>query len=136
MPDFIHINPLDNVAVALRAIPAGTEFAGVTANVDIPQGHKMALKPLAENDQVMKYGFSIGHATAPIAAGDWVHVHNMKTNLSGELEYTYEPNINHPAPIAPLLSGAFAARTARWVSVTRFGSFPPLAVSMTLPRRW
>ena len=101
MPDFIHINPLDNVAVALHAIPAGTEFAGVTAKVDIPQGHKMALKPLAENDQVMKYGFSIGHATAPIAPGDWVHVHNMKTNLSGELEYTYNPTIEHPAPIAP-----------------------------------
>ena len=101
MPDLIHINPLDNVAVALHAIPAGTVFAGVTANTDIPQGHKMALKPMAENDQVMKYGFSIGHATAPIAAGDWVHVHNMKTNLSGEIEYTYNPTIEHPAPIAP-----------------------------------
>ena len=68
MPDFIHIHPNDNVAVALHAIPAGTVFEGVTANADIPQGHKMALKPLAENDQVMKYGFSIGHATAAIAA--------------------------------------------------------------------
>ena len=100
MPDFIQINPKDNVAVALRAIAAGTVFEGITANMDIPQGHKMALKPLAENDQVMKYGFSIGHATAPIAAGDWVHTHNMTTNLSGEMEYTYNPNINHPAPAA------------------------------------
>ena len=113
MPDFIHINPLDNVAVALHAIPAGTEFAGVTANVDIPQGHKIALKPLAENDQVMKYGFSIGHATAPIAAGDWVRVHNMKTNLSGELEYTYEPNINHPAPIAPATFRGFRRKDGK-----------------------
>ncbi len=101
MPDFIHINPLDNVAVALHAIPAGTVFHGVTANADIPQGHKMALRPMAENDQVMKYGFSIGHATAPIAAGDWVHTHNMKTNLSGEIEYTYNPNITPPAPMTP-----------------------------------
>ena len=113
MPDFIHINPLDNVAVALHAIPAGTEFAGVTANVDIPQGHKMALKPLAENEQVMKYGFSIGHATAPIAAGDWVHVHNMKTNLSGELEYTYEPNINHPAPTVPATFRGFRRKDGK-----------------------
>ena len=88
MPDFIHIHPDDNVAVALTAISAGTAFAGVTANVDIPQGHKIALKPMAVNDQVMKYGFSIGHAIAPIAPGDWVHTHNMKTNLSGEIEYT------------------------------------------------
>ena len=98
MPEFIHIHPEDNVAVALRAIAAGTEFMGVTARVDIPQGHKMALKALKANDQVMKYGFSIGHATAAIAPGDWVHTHNMKTNLSGEIEYTYNPNINHPAP--------------------------------------
>ena len=98
MPEFIHIHPEDNVAVALRAIAAGTEFMGVTARVDIPQGHKMALKALEANDQVMKYGFSIGHATAAITPGDWVHTHNMKTNLSGEIEYTYNPNINHPAP--------------------------------------
>ena len=99
MPDFIHIHPDDNVAVALRAIPAGTAFAGVTANVDIPQGHKMALKALTENDQVMKYGFSIGHATATIAPGDWVHTHNMKTNLSGEIEYTYNPKLAFPEAV-------------------------------------
>ena len=101
MPDFIHIHPLDNVAVALRPIEAGTEFNGIVAKADIPQGHKMALKPLAENDQIMKYGFSIGHAIAPIAAGEWVHTHNMKTNLSGEIEYTYNPSLKHPAPVAP-----------------------------------
>ena len=39
----------------------------------------------------MKYGFSIGHATEDIQPGQWVHSHNMKTNLSGQEEYTYEP---------------------------------------------
>jgi altronate hydrolase len=96
MPEFIHIHPDDNVAVALTAIPSGTEFAGVTASADIPQGHKMALKSMAENDQVVKYGFSIGHATVAIAPGDWVHTHNMKTNLSGEEQYSYNPNIRYP----------------------------------------
>ena len=98
MPEFIHIHPDDNVVVALKAIPAGTAYQGVVANMDIPQGHKMAIKPMAVNAQVMKYGFSIGHATADVAVGDWVHTHNMKTNLSGEIEYTYNPKINHPAP--------------------------------------
>ena len=101
MPDFIRIHPTDNVAVALRAIPAGTVFEGVTANMDIPQGHKMALTNLVPNDQIMKYGFSIGHATADIRMGDWVHTHNMVTNLEGEMEYTYNPNVNFPAPQAP-----------------------------------
>ena len=101
MPEFIHIHPNDNVAVALTAISSGTTFAGVTATVDIPQGHKMALKAMQPDDQVIKYGFSIGHAIAPIEPGHWVHTHNMKTNLSGEIEYTYNPNITHPAPQAP-----------------------------------
>ncbi len=101
MPDFIQIHPKDNVAVALKPIPAGTVFDGVTAKTDIPQGHKMALSALAENEQIIKYGFSIGHATAPIASGEWVHTHNMKTNLSGEMAYTYHPNLHHPVPQAP-----------------------------------
>ena len=101
MPDFIHIHPTDNVAVALRAIPAGTVFQGVTATVDIPQGHKMALKPMKNGDQVIKYGFSIGHTTAPVAAGEWVHTHNMTTNLSGEVAYTYRPNLHFPQPVKP-----------------------------------
>jgi len=101
MPEFIRINPKDNVAVALRAIPAGTVFDGIAAAADIPQGHKMALRSVHSGEQVMKYGFSIGHATCDIAPGDWVHTHNMATNLSGEMEYSYHPNINHPAPAAP-----------------------------------
>ena len=99
MPDFIHIHPGDNVAVALHNVAAGTVFQGVTALEDIPQGHKMALRPMVNNDQVVKYGFSIGHATADITPGSWVHTHNMKTNLSGEVNYSYHPNIVYPAPL-------------------------------------
>ena len=95
MPDFIRIHPKDNVAVALHTIAAGTEFEGVVAQTEIPQGHKMALLALEENAQVMKYGFSIGHATATIAPGQWVHTHNMATNLSGEMTYTYEPDLQY-----------------------------------------
>ncbi len=101
MPDFIQIHPKDNVAVALRSVPAGTVFGGVTAKTDIPQGHKMALTALNCSDQVMKYGFSIGHATSAVQPGDWVHTHNMKTNLSGEIEYTYNPKLAFPEPKQP-----------------------------------
>lgn len=101
MPDFIHIHPKDNVAVALHAIPAGTVFEGIAALTDIPQGHKMALTSIAAGEQVVKYGFSIGHTTAEVAPGDWVHTHNMATNLSGEVEYSYNPNIHFPEPAQP-----------------------------------
>ena len=91
MPELIHIHPNDTVAVALKPIPAGTEFLGVSAQMDIPQGHKMALKAMPVNSQVIKCGFSIGHTTEDIRPGQWVHSLNMKTNLSGQEEYTYEP---------------------------------------------
>ncbi len=105
MPDFIRINPADNVAVALHAAPKGTVCSvdgfTVTASEDIPQGHKIALSPVAECDNVIKYGFPIGHATADIHPGCWVHTHNMTTNLSGEVEYTYTPDVHPLEPVAP-----------------------------------
>ncbi len=91
MPAFIQIHPDDTVAVALGKVEKGTVFQGVQALEDIPQGHKMALKAIPANAQVIKYGFSIGHATKDIQFGQWVHSHNMATNLSGQEEYTYEP---------------------------------------------
>ena len=101
MPDFVKIHPLDNVAVALHAVPAGTVFAGIAAQTDIPQGHKMALCPIGEGENVCKYGFAIGHATQTVQPGQWVHTHNMATNLSGEEEYTYQPELTWPEPAVP-----------------------------------
>lgn len=106
MPEFIHIHPNDNVAVALKEIPAGSVFQGITAAETIPQGHKMALREIAAEEPVVKYGFPIGHATQRIAPGSWVHTHNMKTNLSGQLEYCYQPEIHPLTPVpAPTFRG-------------------------------
>ena len=91
MNQCIQIHPEDTVAVALTPIAAGTECCGVIARTDIPQGHKIAIKAMPKGSQVVKYGFSIGHATEDIAPGQWVHSHNVKTNLSGQEEYTYRP---------------------------------------------
>lgn len=88
---FIRINEKDNVAVALSAVAAGEVFMGCTLASDLPLGHKMATSPIAKGESVIKYGFPIGHATRDIAPGEWVHTHNMATNLSGEVEYTYDP---------------------------------------------
>ena len=95
MKDFIKINENDNVIVALRELAAGeTILAGtqeVTARETIPAGHKMAIRDIAAGAEVIKYGFRIGNAKENIAAGQWVHVHNLKTALGDLLEYTYEP---------------------------------------------
>ncbi|AWB45506.1 altronate hydrolase [Paenibacillus sp. CAA11] len=93
------MNPRDNVAVALRPIAAGEtlELDGitVTAAEDITQGHKIALTDLAPGQLVTKYGYPIGHTTAAISQGAWVHTHNIRTNLAGEEEYEYKPEL-HP----------------------------------------
>jgi len=95
MQEFIRIHEADNVAVALRPIGAGeTLSAGeyqVTALEEIPQGHKVALKPIAAGSDVIKYGFRIGIAKEDIPAGGWIHVHNLKTGLGDLLTYQYEP---------------------------------------------
>ncbi len=98
MQDVIRINQEDNVAVALRPIAKGEtlEIGGtqVTALEEIPQGHKIALQPIAKGGEVIKYGFRIGNAKEEIQKGQWVHVHNVKTALGDLLDYTYEPT--HP----------------------------------------
>ncbi|WP_154027891.1 UxaA family hydrolase [Olsenella uli] len=102
MNSFVHINPADNVVVALRPIAKGETLevpdgvGAVTAVEDIPQGHKMAVRALAAGDAVVKYGLPIGHVIADVVPGTWLHTHNVKTNLSGEVEYSYNPPAGGP----------------------------------------
>ena len=62
-------------------------------NVDInlADGHKYALRDIKCGENIIKYGNPIGHATEDIKQGEHVHTHNVKTNLSGNLEYSYDP---------------------------------------------
>ena len=89
--EFIKINPSDNVAVALDPLKKGDEVLGVTLKTDIPAGHKFALNVINESENVIKYGSPIGRAVCCIDSGEWVHTHNIKTNLDGVLEYEYTP---------------------------------------------
>jgi len=79
MMDFIQINEKDNVVVALK------DVEGISA------GHKKAMADIAEGENVIKYGNSIGVARTAIKAGEWVHTHNIKTGLGEVLTYNYTP---------------------------------------------
>ncbi len=70
------INKLDNVEVNLN------------------DGHKYALRDISAGENIIKYGNPIGHATCDIKKGEHVHTHNVKTNLSDKLEYTYNPKFH------------------------------------------
>ncbi len=97
MKDILKINPADNVAVVLApdGIPAGTVWSdggdSVTVTQAVARGHKFALRPVKKDEQVIKYGYPIGVASEDIAAGQWIHSHNLHTALCDDLDYSYEP---------------------------------------------
>ncbi len=72
------IHPMDNVEIHLD------------------DGHKYACRDIARGENIIKYGQPVGHATQDIRKGEHIHSHNLKTNLSGALEYTYTP-VKYPA---------------------------------------
>ena len=99
---FIKIHPDDLVAVALEPLAAYTavqiDGRELVLLEDIPRGHKFALADIPQGASVVKYGAPIGVAAQAIAAGAWVHTHNMKTGLGDLLEYSYEPVCPELAP--------------------------------------
>ena len=96
MNKYLQIDKNDNVAVALHDMKKGEQFEyggeKYLLAEDIAAGHKFALKNIAEGENAVKYGFPIGHAIKDIKRGEWVHTHNIKTNLEGLLEYKYTPS--------------------------------------------
>ena len=95
--DYIKINDLDNVCVALNALPKGEKITigsdSIETNSEIPAGHKVALKDIKAGEDIIKYGNRIGIAKEDIKAGDWIHTHNIKTALGDLLEYKYIPKV-------------------------------------------
>ena len=97
MSRFLQIHPEDNVVVCLQEMKKGDSIVlsdgrNVDVTEDVPAGHKLAIKNIANGENVVKYGYAIGHATEDIAVGRWVHTHDTKTNLEGILSYKYEPD--------------------------------------------
>lgn len=92
---FIKINPIDSVVVCLVPMQKdevicidGKEIA---IKQDTPAGHKILIEDKGEGENIIKYGYPIGKATKDLKAGEWVNENNLKTNLSGTLDYVYEP---------------------------------------------
>ncbi|SHI25669.1 UxaA family hydrolase [Desulfosporosinus lacus] len=79
------IHPRDNVAVVLREVRKGedvlvnlnTGAVHLTAQNDIPFGHKIAVTTLPVSKPIIKYGEEIGNAKTLIQPGEWVHLENV-----------------------------------------------------------
>ena len=128
MKRFLKINAADNVAVALaddlhKGETVEVDGVGVTLRDDIARGHKFALRDIAAGENVVKYGYPIGHATEDIPQGGWIHSHNLKTNLRDDLEYTYAPkvyDVAYPRRDAKVMgylrkNGAMGIRNELWI---------------------
>ena len=126
MKDYILINPIDNVAVCLRPFSKGEKVFDVTLLEDIPQAHKVALKPIKKGENVIKYGNPIGHATSDITPGMWVHTHNVATNLDDVITYEYKPNYpdvlgyksDRTVEVYERSTGEYGVRNELWIIQT------------------
>lgn len=89
MVDFLIHEASDNVGVATKDIKSGESVKGlfmdsqktteVKALMNIPLGHKIAMKDLKSGDGAVKYGHDIGKIVADVKKGEHVHIHNLKT---------------------------------------------------------
>lgn len=89
MSKLFKINDKDNVAVALEELRKGEIIDNIELLDDIPFGHKVLLNDLKSGENIIKYGNPIGHLTVDCKKGEHIHEHNLKTNLSDIIEYTY-----------------------------------------------
>ena len=101
---YIKINPADNVAVALQDLQQGEVVEGIVLQMAVPRGHKIVLKSLKAGDNVIKYGYPIGHVTKDAPMGTMVDHSCIKTNLDGLLEYKYEPLPSVISGASPVIS--------------------------------
>jgi len=83
----IQIDEKDNVATTTSEVEAGEDLEVISPDGGvilkpkvgelIPFGHKLAIRPIARGENIVKYGEVIGVATQPIKAGAWVNTHNV-----------------------------------------------------------
>ncbi|EGO65043.1 UxaA family hydrolase [Acetonema longum] len=126
----LQIHERDNVAVAIEPLVQGERLTAGAVSVQAAQavdkGHKIALTPITRGENIIKYGFPIGHALEDIPAGAWVHTHNVKTNLGETLEYEYQPGAVAPSAACGLEtfrgyrrpSGRVGVRNEIWIIPT------------------
>ena len=80
----VHLSPKDNICVVAQRLAAGERLRVAGEEVAIaetlPIGHKIAVRAIAVGETVLKYGAPIGSATAPIALGEHVHMHNLQSD--------------------------------------------------------
>jgi galactarate dehydratase len=105
-PLYIRVHPQDNVAIVVNdgGLPEGAVFAdGLVLRERVPQGHKVALADLAENEAVVRYNVVIGYALKDLPKGSWINEHVIRMPEPPGLEDL--PIATRAAPDMPALEG-------------------------------
>jgi altronate hydrolase len=106
--DVVFLHADDNVCVAARDLPAGSEIVvgkhGIRLGEAVRLGHKIALRPIAAGQPVVKYGQTIGFAETDIAPGTWLHTHNL---TAGAFARDYAAATEIPPDPAPMVGRTF-----------------------------
>lgn len=99
IPQTIRLNAADNVIIALKDLAGGAIVPGLDVPLAeaIARGHKIATRPIAQGEKVLRYGQTIGIATRAIAPGDHVHVHNL--GMGGHAEAQEFSTEVRPLPV-------------------------------------
>ena len=83
-PKLLLLDPGDNVLVAIQTLEAGDTVTVAAQRVNVAArltlGHKLAARAIRAGERIIKYHVPIGSATRDIAAGEHVHLHNMKSD--------------------------------------------------------
>ncbi len=125
MNKFLKINEKDNVAIVLEDIEKGYAENGLIALSDIPFGHKILLRDLKKGENIIKYGCPIGHITQDLPKGSYAHSHNLKTNLSSIIDYSFSGDNDYNPKKSGLTfngykrkNGKVAVRNEIWIIPT------------------
>jgi altronate hydrolase len=106
--DVVYLHGSDNVCVAARDLPAGTQITAGGRTVELSRavklGHKIALAEIPAGQRVVKYGQTIGFATEAIAPGTWIHTQNL---TAGVFDRDYAAASEVPPELAPLTGRTF-----------------------------
>ena len=75
----IRLHPNDNVVVARIDVAMGMDIPseGIVCRSQVPSGHKIAARNINAGEAILKYNVCIGFAAVNIAAGTYVHSHNV-----------------------------------------------------------
>lgn len=104
MRKFVKVQEIDNVAIVVQPVAAGEEICnGIAVNVDIPQGHKVALEDIPAGGCITRYGVTLGYAKNPICKGDWINENMLDLPIPPALEdMQFAINLREDLPKAPV----------------------------------